>query len=304
MTIAGLIMFLTLNGIFEPSAIQQLPDGRFLVVEDEKAQPFTLLTIRSDATTSSTPLATDANSEAMQLDDLEGLSVDAAGYVYAITSHSRSGKGKEKKARERLVRFRVAGDSAVAPVVVSGLKAALNAAHPVLAQAATVLDVKADGGSNIEALEVTPDGERLLIGFRSPLLERRAIIAGIDNARALFEEGAAPRVAPQLLTLDLGGDGIRGMSYAPALSAYLVISGPTTKDDGQFRLWAWSGAQQDRPRRISVPGLPGLARAEGVTAARIDGKAKIVIVSDDGNREQGRPARFLVLDPAQLQIAP
>ena len=29
-----------LPGIYEPSAVQQLSDGRFLVVEDEKARPF------------------------------------------------------------------------------------------------------------------------------------------------------------------------------------------------------------------------------------------------------------------------
>jgi hypothetical protein len=298
-------MFLTLNGIFEPSAIQQLPDGRFLIVEDEKSQPFSLLTIHPDGTTSSTPLLVDpANSEAMTLDDLEGISVDAAGYVYAITSHSRTGKGKEKKARERLVRFRVAGNVAVGPVVVSDLKAAMTAAHPVLADAAMVLDVTAAGGINIEALEVTPDGERLLIGFRSPLLERRAIVAGIDNARTMFEAGAAAQMTLPLLTLDLGGDGLRAMSYVPALSAYLVVSGPAAREEGQFRLWSWRGTPQDQPRRISVSGLPGMARAEGVTAAIIDGKPKVVLVSDDGNREQGREARFVVLDPAQLRTEP
>ena len=29
-----------LTGIYEPSAVQQLADGRFLVAEDEKARPF------------------------------------------------------------------------------------------------------------------------------------------------------------------------------------------------------------------------------------------------------------------------
>jgi hypothetical protein len=47
-----------------------------------------------------------------------------------------------------------------------------------------------------------------------------------------------------------------------------------------------------------------MARAEGVTAAIIDGKPKVVLVSDDGNREQGREARFVVLDPAQLRTEP
>lgn len=297
-------MFFTLSGIFEPSAIAQLPDGRFLVVEDEKSQPFTLLTIRPDGTTSSAPLQAGPNSEALALDDLEGLSVDAAGFVYAVTSHSRTGKGKEKKARERLVRFRVAGDVAVAPVVVGDLKAALTAAHPLLAKAAEVLDVKADGGLNIEALEVTPDGERLLIGLRSPLLERRAIVVGIDNARAVFDAGAAPRMTQPLLTLDLGGDGIRAMAYVPALSAYLLVSGPATRADGEFRLWSWRGTPHDRPLRLSVPGPAGVARAEGTTAAFIDGKPMIVVVSDDGDREKGREARFRVLDPAQLRSAP
>ena len=55
---------------------------------------------------------------------------------------------------------------------------------------------------------------------------------------------------------------------------------------------------------MTVPGLAGFERAEGVCPAVVDGVAKIVIVSDDGNRKQGRFARFVVLDVAQLEIAP
>ena len=40
MALNDVLMFLALTGIYEPSAIQQLPDGRFLVVEDEKQHPF------------------------------------------------------------------------------------------------------------------------------------------------------------------------------------------------------------------------------------------------------------------------
>ena len=40
--------FRPLTGVYEPSAIQQLPDGRFLVVEDEKAHPFSLVTLGDD----------------------------------------------------------------------------------------------------------------------------------------------------------------------------------------------------------------------------------------------------------------
>ncbi|MDP2810448.1 MAG: DUF3616 domain-containing protein [Rhodocyclaceae bacterium] len=300
-------MFLTLTGIYEPSAIQQLPDGRFLVVEDEKQHPFSLLTIGPEGNVGSTPLSPglpEADDGFRKLDDLEGVALDSSGNLYAITSHSRDGDGDEKKSRDKLVRFRIEGDRVVASRVVRGLKPALVAAHPVLAAAAEVLDVKADGGLNIEALEISPDPQRLLIGFRSPLLDHRAVIACVENPSEIFESGEAPRISATLDTLDLGGHGIRGLSRIPVLGGYLVISGPIAREQVQFQLWFWSGRRGDPARRVTVPGLQGFEHAEGVSPALIEGRQRIVIVSDDGSREEGRHARFLLLDPGQLQIAP
>lgn len=300
-------MFQPLTDIFEPSAVQQLPDGRFLVAEDEKLHPFSLFSIDRHGGVASQPLARsspDADQEFWKLDDLEGLALDAAGFVYAVTSHSRNGDGEEKKSRHKLVRFRVEGDRVVQPRVVTGLKAALTAAHPVLAAAAEIRDVKADGGFNIEGLEVDADRHRLLVGFRSPLLDNRAIVASIENVTAMFEAGEPPRVASTLATLDLAGNGIRGMSYVPALGGYLVVGGPVARQPVQFELWFWSGARGAEARRVAVAGLPGFEHAEGVSPAVIDGRQYIVIVSDDGSREAGRCARFLLLEPDQLRILP
>jgi hypothetical protein len=282
-----------------------LPDGRFLVVEDEKAHPFSLLTIRPDGTSSSTPLVTQARdgNTLSSLDDLEAIAIDSAGFIYAVTSHSRNGEGEEKKSREKLARFRIDGDQVAAPVVVTELKAALTARHPVLAAAAAIRNAKTAGGLNIEALEMAPDGRRLLVGFRSPLLDRRALVASIDDPADTFAAGASPRISPRLDVLDLGGHGLRGMSFIPGLGGYLIISGPVSKERGQFQLWFWSGQAGGQPRRVTVPGLPGFEHAEGVSPASIGGQQRIVIVSDDGNREDRRPARFLLLDPGQLRIA-
>ena len=300
-------MFLELTGIHEPSAIQQLEDGRFLVVEDEKQYPFSLVTLGPDGSVGSTALRMEslaAGDAFAKLDDLEGIALDRAGFIYAITSHSRDDDGDEKKSRDKLVRFRIEGDHVVAPRVVRGVKPALAAAHPVLAAAAAIRDVKSDAGLNIEAMEMSPDQQRLLIGFRSPLLDDCAIIASIDNPSAMFESGEPPRIAATLTTLDLGGDGIRGMSHIPALDGYLLISGPVARQQVQFRLWFWSG-QADRPARpVTVPGLPGFEHAEGVSPAAIDGRQQIIFVSDDGNRKQGLCAHYLLLEPAQLKIAP
>lgn len=307
MVLNHLLVFLTLTGIFEPSAIQQLPDGRFLVAEDEKSHPFSLLKIDPEGKASSVPLRPgllEFNDDFWKLDDLEGVALDRSGHIYALTSHSRNSSGEEKMARDKLVRFRIQGDSVVEPLVVKGLKPALAAAHPVLATAAGVLDVKNDGGLNIEALEISPDQQHLLIGFRSPLLDGRAIIARLENPAAIFDAGEHPRISAALTSLDLGGEGIRGMAYLPSLSGYLLISGPVAREQVQFKLWFWRGRPGDPARRVSVPGLQGFEHAEGVSPAVIGGRQRIIFVSDDGSRTEGRFARFLLLDSEQLQIAP
>ncbi|MEF8721269.1 DUF3616 domain-containing protein [Candidatus Accumulibacter phosphatis] len=322
--------FRTLPGVYEPSGIQQLPDGRFIVVEDDSTQPLSVITIDADDSVSSTPLATDdakrklglfdqirlalgvpdkdaqqgAISELGELDDLEGVAVDRAGVIYAITSHSRDKDGEVRAAREKLIRFRIDGERVVDASVATGVKQALTAAHPVLAAAARIRDVKADGGLNIEGLTLSSDQRALLLGLRAPLLNGRAIIACLHEPETLFETGAEARIAASLISLDLGGNGIRGMAYIPLLNGYLVIAGPMARAQVQFELWFWSGDADDRARRVTVAGLPGFEHAEGITAAVIDGQPRIVIVSDDGKRKEQRFARFLLLDPAQLQIAP
>lgn len=300
-------VFLPLTGIYEPSAIQQLADGRFLVVEDEKQHPFRLVTINLNGNASSTPLSPgslQAGEAIWKLDDLEGLALDLSGYLYALTSHSRDGDGDEKKSRDKLIRFRIEGNQLVAPTVVHGLKRALAATHPVLAAAAAIQDVKTGAGLNIEALEISPDQQRLLLGFRSPLLGNRALIASVENPSAIFDAGEPPQIAPTLQALDLGGNGIRGMSYLPALGGYLIISGPVARAQLHFALWFWSGDPAAAARRVTVPGLPGFEHAEGVSPAVMADRQRIIIVSDDGSREKGRFAHFLLLEPRQLQIAP
>jgi hypothetical protein len=297
--------FKPLTGIYEPSAVQQLPDGRFIVVEDEKEHPFSLVSIAAGGAVASAPLEPgllDFNDAFWELDDLEGVTADREGWIYAITSHSRNDDGDEKKSREKLVRFRVEGDRVRDPSVVKGLKSALAAAHPALAAAAALLDVKTGGGLNVEALEIAPDQQHLLIGFRSPLLNGRAIVARIDNHAAMFESGASPLIAPALETLDLGGHGIRALAHIPALDGYLLVSGPITREQAQFRLWFWRG-HDTAPRPCVVPGLAGFEHAEGICAAVVAGRQYVLVVSDDGNRKEGRCARFLLLDPDVLDSA-
>ena len=299
-------IFQPLTGVYEPSGIQQLADGRFLVVEDEEKHALGLLHISGGEVSHdglNAPFWPWLHDDFWKLDDLEGVTVDRAGNIYAITSHSRDSNGDERKSRERLVRFRIEGDSVVDPKVVGSLKRDLVAAHPELATSAAIRQVKSEGGLNIEALEMSADQSRLLIGFRSPLLDGRAIVASIENPGAIFDGDERPRMGATLTTLDLGGNGIRGMSWVPSLAGYLVIAGPVAREQVEFQLWFWPGGSDDRPRRVSVAGLPGFEHAEGVSPAVINGRQCIIIVSDDGSRDEERYARYLILQPDQLRIA-
>lgn len=48
-------------------------------------------------------------------------------------------------------------------------------AYLMLVAAAAIYDVKADGGFNIEALETSTRQQRLMVGFRIPLLDNQAL---------------------------------------------------------------------------------------------------------------------------------
>lgn len=299
------LQFKPLTGVYEPSGIQRLPDGQFLVIEDEREHPFSLVSIDSAECVTAKSLDPgwfEGKEAFWKLDDLEGLTADSEGWIYAITSHSRNASGDERKARSKLVRFRVTANRVREPKVETRLKAALIATHPVLAKAALVGDVKGGGGLNIEALEMSPDGRFLLVGFRSPLLDGRAIIAIVDNPSAIFEVAELPHISPVLDTLDLNGCGLRGMAYVPDLSGYILIAGPVARESVQFQLWFWSGNQAEGARAVSVAGLDGFEHAEGLTLAVVDGREKLLIVSDDGDRDEGRYGQFLLLDIDQLQI--
>ena len=141
--------FQVLTGVYELSGICQLADGRFVVVEDEECQSLSILRLdaggRVDCTALQPPVKQSADENFWRLDDLEAITRDQAGYLYALTSHSRNSAGDAKPEREKLVRFRVEGDRVVEARLVVGLKRALIAAHPLLAAAAEIREVKPRG---------------------------------------------------------------------------------------------------------------------------------------------------------------
>ena len=292
--------------IYEPSGVQQLADGRFVVVEDEAVHPMGIFALKPDGQAVERPLYRSSvfswsspNRMLATLEDLEAITLDQDGRIYAITSHSRKENGKRADQREQLVRFGLDGDQIVDFQVVRNLRKKISRQHESLKDAARIRDVKDEGGFNIEGLSFDADKRKLMIGLRSPLADSKAIIVVLENPVAVFDHGEKPRISDQLIKLDLAGGGIRAMSYDPHLNGFLIIS---RKPKKSFKLWLWSGNTDEPPRRLRIPNIKNLRHAEGVTPVTIDGRpAGVLIVSDDGMGLKHKPGHYLFLRYEELE---
>lgn len=291
--------------IYEPSGVQQMADGRFIVVEDESHQPLDVLSLQSDGQVSEQILHSGTlsglispNRDLGKMEDLEAVAIDGQNRIYVITSHSRKKNGNRTDKREQLIRFVLNGDKVTGIKISHGLRKQISEKHKSLEHAFSKRDVKDDGGFNIEGLSFDRTKQKLLIGLRSPLADGNAIVVVLENPLAVFDHNEVPRISDTLIELDLGGGGIRSMCYDQHLGGYLILS---RKKGKKFKLWLWSGDTNDSPQRLHVPDVKNLRQAEGVTPVRLqDGPAGILIVSDDGEEKKGKPSHYLFLRYDQL----
>ena len=274
--------------VYGASGVAQLPDGRVLVAGDDQHSPLEIVDlIGARVSMVFTPRqitlglsASGASTKA--LNDLESLTIDPRGHVYGATSHALTAKGVAKPDREQLVRFDVHGNRLEGLQIFSRLKPALMALDPAF-RAAAQLEPR-QGGLNIEGLAWDPIRARLLIGFRSPRSQREALAVWLENPDAVFEHHADPILLPPI-RLDLGGEGIRDVTYSPTLRTFVIIAGSwrhRAKNDVPA-LWVWSGGN-DAPVELRAPELEDL-KPEGVAEVALNGRKVLVVVSDDGNAD-------------------
>ncbi len=295
----------------EPSGVIQLLDGRVLVVEDEKQTPFRLLSLNGASTTSITPLKT-----TQILADLEAVDIDKNGFIYAITSHSLTSKSKRSTSREKLVRFKIVGNQIRNLEVMPNLKKSMTSLTQSLKKASKVLDVKGGNGFNIEGLSFDKDKQSLLIGLRTPVIDKQAVLLVLKNPKAVFDQGEPPKFKKKPIYLDLDKGGIRSITFDSKLNGYLIISRQEKKGK-PFKLWFWKGGKNDAPRRIRLKGDLDLSNAEGITAIcdrggqgelsllkrGCPGVKKLMLVFDVGNPSKRKNGCYAFLSYDALNIS-
>jgi hypothetical protein len=222
--------------------------------------------------------------------DIEGAAV-IEDRVYWITSHGRDKDGDEQEARQRLfaTAVRQAGAQPVLQPTGRAIRTLLrDLTHtPSLERfdlkGAARLAPEAQGGLNIEGLAPTPEGD-LLVGFRNPVRDGRALVVRLRNPRDLVEGRADTADLTLAGELDLGGRGLRAMEYVPSLRVYFLIGG-AFDDTGNFGLFRWSGRASEPAVQIRTNALSGLQPEELTAKAGQNGSVTIDAFSDDGDRE-------------------
>ena len=270
----------TYRGACDASAAAGLDAEHFVVANDEND---TLSIYRGERVVGTLDLAPFLGTRAGRESDIEAAAAIGS-RIYWITSHGRSRRAVAEPSRQRLFATEVRSGPTpmLEPVgqpyahLLRDLESAESLQPYNLGEAAR-LAPEANGGLNIEGLAATPDG-RLLIGLRSPLVDRRAVVISLNNPDDVIHGRRAELGLP--VTLDLDGRGIRSIDLVGA--AYWIVGGPTG-DTGSFAVYRWSGKGGDpvRPFPIELGDL----RPEALFA--IPQSNQIRLLSDDGGRQQG-----------------
>ena len=289
----------TLAGVYEPSAVQQLPDGRVLVVEDEEQRAMNIMTVAPDGSLSENAVASLqlTRSFGRKLNDLEGLTADDKGFIYAVTSHSSDTSGKRDPNREQLLRFRVNGNIAGDVSAVTNLRDEM-VKSPVLDAAFKArMNTSIDFNKlDIEGLAYDNSTQSLMLGLRGPMAGKLSVIVPIINLEAMFTSNAAP-VFGQPIFLDLNGGGIRSLYFDPVLGMFVIaneINDPAGNKEAQ--IWTWTGNPTDKPLKVDTPELAALQNIEAIDSITANGTIKMIFMADEGDAKKGIHARYVLLD--------
>jgi Protein of unknown function (DUF3616) len=289
----------TYSGVCDGSAAVALTDKLFAVGSDEDS----IIRVY-DRDRSGGPLQRIDLSAALDLEanrpesDIEG-AARVADRVYWITSHSRTQSGRERPSRERFFATQIVTNAQRVELKMVGrpyenlIRDLIRDPKlgPLKLAEASAREPKARGALNIEGLSATPDGH-LLIGFRNPIPNGKALLLPVVNPDEVVQGGPARFAEPILI--DLGGLGIRDMACWNG--RYVIIAG-SYNGKGHARLYEWSGG-------TSVPRLVGDSHLKALNPEAIifypdNGGERFQLLSDDGNmRMSGKQCKELT-DPGQ-----
>lgn len=282
--------------IFEPSGVATMPDGKVLIVEDESGEnAVKLIELEEDGDVveiGNLYLPKQVKKIfKKEIEDIEAMSADG-NIVYAITSHSLSRSRKVRESREKLMMFKYE-DGAIADFhVYSDLKKDLYKEFSSYFET-TLFSVN---DINIEGLSFESVNKTLIIGFRSPVVDGKAILVSILNAQEIFLKGEKPKFAKPM-TINLHGLGIRDITFDVKKDGFWIIAGSSNNRDAQFQLW-----YLDRKSlKVSlVNNHPEIGYGEGITIINEESNVPSLLIVQDNGLKPNKSANYILIDRNSL----
>jgi hypothetical protein len=269
------------GGFFEASGVAHVPGtSGVLFVDDASNREIYWMEVSGDGAQKAPalriPLAAD-------ITDLEGITSDGTSF-YVVGSQSKTSGFQG----DGLVRFKFDPKTLRTDAVerIRGLKAWLAANVPELKGTAQRIG---DHVLNIEGIAWDPNGSRLLLGLRAPVVNGQALVIPLklQDPRGGFT-AANLRVDGATIRLPLGGAGIRSIEYDATARAFRVITGAgLNAENRDFQILEWKGDASPASVRV-IASYNRRLKPEGITRATIDGRPVSVLVFDT--------SRFTLID--------
>ena len=306
-------------GMCDASAAVPLDDQHFIVADDE------VNTFRVYATETAGPEISAIPWDAFLISDrdLKHPEADIEGgtrlgdTLFWVTSHGRNLEGKWRTNRHQFFAVQIVkqeGQFTARPVGTSYNRLAIDLADsPALAglglaealgpphESEDELAPK-DEGLNIEGLTVDKDGQGVLLGFRNPLPQGKALLIPLRNPQAVVAAGQTPEfgVPIQLqLHVRLRGEeyalGIRSIEYSPADQKYFIAAGPSNTR-AVFAIYSWGGLPGERPQLLrSTTAVLEQKDFAPEALVLLGNRPQLLVLSDDGSMQ------VRVASPAECQ---
>jgi hypothetical protein len=209
--------------------------------------------------------------------DLEGITTDGSHY-YVVGSQSKS-KGSD---REGLLRFNFdARHQQIENVQsISGLKRFL--AENVAELHGMAERSYKDGGINVEGLAWDAQGNRWLLGLRSPVIDGQTLVVPVRlrESNGAFSAENLEVVGKKAIRLPLDGAGVRSIEYDDRAQAFRILTGAAMNSENtNFKLWEWNG-KENQPTLRAVDTFDSKLKPEGVTRASSGGRSFTFVVFD------------------------
>lgn len=298
---------ITYRGMSDASAAVALDQRTFLVGDDEQSLLCVYRVDRPDEPIQR--IAADTylgrGGKRSREADLEGAAA-RGNRVYWITSHGRNHQGKWSPSRQRFfaIDWEWKGDQiAVRPFGAAYGRLAYDLAEDRRLKSLGVADAirpeeqenpqlaPKRAGLNIEGLAAGLDGKSLLLGFRNPRPDGKALIVPLLNPDAILHDGHRAELGdPVLVDLSVTSDGrrhalgLRDLALAGSPGPYWLLAGP--HDEGRvFAVYQWSGRSADAPCRLAkaTEALAAIPAFSPEAIVYFSSSGKVQLLSDDGS---------------------